>query len=156
MHLLSHLKGKLHSDAVRRVHDGREPNRDELQKFNIAQIKDLQNSAASNSDSNRAAKEKQKALKRRSRKIKQRMTARSQDYEGSVKSGSGESGGGVQDSANKAKLRRNLKELDKLCQSHAKTTWSVVTVASLERHLGEIARTFSKAVRVEFVENSCV
>ncbi|XP_003424996.1 S phase cyclin A-associated protein in the endoplasmic reticulum [Nasonia vitripennis] len=145
VHLLSHLKGKLHSEAVRRVHDGREPNRDELQKFNIAQIKDLPTGTTGD---NKAAKEKQKALKRRSRKIKQRMTARSQEYEDSTKAtGNGTAAGsdGVVDSTNKSKFRRNLKELDKLCQNHAKTTWSVVAVASLERCLGEIARGFSKS-----------
>lgn len=132
----------MHSEAVRKVHDGREPCRDELQKFNISQIKDLQNPSDSET---RAAKEKQKALKRRSRKIKQRMTARSQEYEDSIKSGDGAH---VVDSSNKSKFRRNLKELDKLCQNHAKTTWSVVAVASLERCLGEIARGFSKSVGI--------
>ncbi|XP_058809085.1 S phase cyclin A-associated protein in the endoplasmic reticulum isoform X1 [Phymastichus coffea] len=137
--LLSHLKGKVHCEAVRKVHDGREPCRDELQKFNISQIKDYQSPADTD---NRVAKEKQKALKRRSRKIKQRMTARSQEYEDLVKNSDGAH---VVDSSNKSKFRRNLKELDKLCQNHAKTTWSVVAVASLERCLGEIARGFSKS-----------
>lgn len=132
------------------MHDGREPNRDELQKFNIAQIKDL---ATSTTGDNKAAKEKQKALKRRSRKIKQRMTARSQEYEDASKNnGNGTAAGsdGVVDSTNKSKFRRNLKELDKLCQNHAKTTWSVVAVASLERCLGEITRGFSKSVSISF------
>lgn len=127
---------------MRKVHDGREPCRDELQKYNISQIKDFQNSSTTNSDNRAANKEKQKALKRRSRKIKQRMTARGQEFEDSLK---GEDLNSL-DSSNKSKFRKNLKELDKLCQNHSKTTWSVVAVASLERCLGEIARSFSKSV----------
>lgn len=140
--LLSHLKGRQHSEAVKKVHDGREPGRDELQKYNISQIKDFQNSTTTISDTRAANKEKLKALKRRSRKIKQRMTARGQEHEDSVKS---EEITPI-DSSNKSKFRKNLKELDKLCQNHSKTTWSVVAVSSLERCLGEIARSFSKSV----------
>lgn len=148
MHLISHLRGKTHLEAVRKMHDGREPNRDDLQKFNIAQIKDVQqqqqqsNGAATSHDDNKVAKEKQKALKRRSRKIKQRLSSRSQEYEESVKS---ESSSAV-DSTNKSKFRKSLKELEKLCQNQSKTIWSVANVASLDRYLGDIIRGFSKFV----------
>lgn len=136
------MKGRQHTEAMRKVHDGREPCRDELQKYNISQIKDFQNFSTTLSDNRAANKEKQKALKRRSRKIKQRMTARGQEHEDLLKSEEIIS----LDSANKSKFRKNLKELDKLCQNHSKTTWSVVAVASLERCLGEITRSFSKSV----------
>ncbi|KAJ8667445.1 hypothetical protein QAD02_009108, partial [Eretmocerus hayati] len=142
--LLSHLKSKVHTEAVRRLHDGREPCRDELQKFNISQIKDLQ-VQTSTGDENKAAKEKQKALKRRSRKIKQRMTARSQEYEDLSQNGSSSQ----LDSANKAKFKKNLKEIDKLCQSHAKTPWPITALSSLDRCLGEISRSFSKSCQFD-------
>ncbi|XP_044577015.1 S phase cyclin A-associated protein in the endoplasmic reticulum [Cotesia glomerata] len=139
--LVSHLKGKQHLEAVKKMHDGREPSRDDLHKFNIAQIKDIQVSSAGD---DKAAKEKQKALKRRSRKLKQRMTARGQEW----KNSQGENGQNLE-SSNKTKLRRNLKELDRLCSSHGKSTWSSVAIAGLERCLGEIGRIFNKSSSVD-------
>ncbi|KAF7989886.1 hypothetical protein HCN44_008560 [Aphidius gifuensis] len=135
--LLSHLKGKTHIDAVKKIHDGREPSRDELQKFNISHIKDTQIIIHDNHD-NKIIKEKQKAIKRRCRKLKQRMTSRGQELENLQNNNE------HFDSVNKSKLRRNLKELDRLCDCHGKTTWSNVAVSGLERCLGEIGRVFNK------------
>lgn len=146
MYLLSHLKGKTHLEAVRNAHDNREPSRDELQRFNIAQIRDVPVTVANNSNAsnNKAAKEKQKALKRRCRKIKQRMSSRGQEWEDKRKA---EANQNVSiESANKAKFRRNLKELDKLYNNHSKSAWSTVALAALERCLGEITRAFAKSV----------
>ncbi|XP_033332694.2 short spindle 3 isoform X1 [Megalopta genalis] len=142
VHLLSHLKGKTHVEAVRSTHDGREPSRDELQRFNILQIRDLPISVIDNNNSNeiKAAKEKQKALKRRCRKMKQRMILRGKEWEDNNKSDVSQS----TESTNKAKFRRNLKELDRLYNNHSKTAWSSVAIAALERCLGEITRAFSK------------
>ncbi|XP_033215642.1 S phase cyclin A-associated protein in the endoplasmic reticulum isoform X2 [Belonocnema kinseyi] len=143
VYLLSHVKGKSHLEAVRKLHDGREPCRDELQRFNISQIHDtqvpLKNSG--NVSESKAAKEKQKALKRRSRKIKQRMAVRGQEWEDASKNQTVQSS---VESANKVKFRRNLKDLEKLCQNHMKNSWSSGSVASLERNLGELTRCFSR------------
>ncbi|XP_032670754.1 S phase cyclin A-associated protein in the endoplasmic reticulum isoform X2 [Odontomachus brunneus] len=145
VYLLSHLKGKTHFEAVRNAHDNREPSRDELQRFNIAQIRDVpvtvQNS--SNASNSKAAKEKQKALKRRCRKIKQRMSSRGQEWEDKRKAEVNQNLSA--ESANKAKFRRNLKELDKLYNNHSKSAWSTITLAALERCLGEITRAFAKS-----------
>lgn len=142
---MSHLKGKTHVEAVRNTHDGREPSRDELQRFNISQIRDVPISVADNNSSNeiKAAKEKQKALKRRCRKMKQRMILRGKEWEDNHKIDANQS----IESTNKAKFRRNLKELDRLYNNHSKTAWSSVAIASLERSLGEITRAYSKLVR---------
>lgn len=142
--LLSHLKGKQHLEAVKKMHDGREPSRDELSRFNITQIKDVVVMGNGGAD-DKAAKEKQKALKRRSRKLKQRMTARGQEWENLATNDGSER----IDSCNKTKFRKNLKELDRLCNSHAKTTWSSAAIAGLERCLGEIGRTFNKSSSIE-------
>ncbi|XP_017883269.1 S phase cyclin A-associated protein in the endoplasmic reticulum [Ceratina calcarata] len=141
VHLLCHLKGKTHLAAVRNVHDGREPSRDELQRFNILQIRDVP--VVDNNDSNevRAAKEKQKALKRRCRKMKQRMILRGKEWESNHKIDENQS----IESTNKSKYRRNLKELDRLYNNHSKTAWSSVAIAAMERCLGEITRAFSKS-----------
>ncbi|CAL7938595.1 unnamed protein product [Xylocopa violacea] len=146
VYLLSHLKGKAHLEAVRNVHDGREPSRDELQRFNISQIRDVPVSVV-DSDSNevKAAKEKQKALKRRCRKMKQRMALRGKEWEDNHKIDVTQS----IDSTNKAKFRRNLKELDRLYNNHSKTAWSSVAIAALERCLGEITRAFSKSCSLD-------
>ncbi|CAK9811176.1 S phase cyclin A-associated protein in the endoplasmic reticulum [Anthophora plagiata] len=143
VHLLSHLKGKIHLEAVRNTHDGREPSRDELQRFNILQIRDLPVSVVDNNNSNemKAAKEKQKALKRRCRKMKQRMNLRGKEWEDNHKTDVNQS----IESTNKVKFRRNLKELDRLYNNHLKTAWSSVAIAALERCLGEISRAFSKS-----------
>ncbi|RLU20219.1 hypothetical protein DMN91_006826 [Ooceraea biroi] len=145
VHLLCHLKGKMHLEAVRTAHDNREPSRDELQRFNIAQIRDVPVAVVNNNnaDSSKAAKEKQKALKRRCRKIKQRMSLRGQEWEDKYKSDANQNLSA--ESANKAKFRRNLKELDKLYNNHSKSAWSTVALAALERCLGEIVRAFSKS-----------
>ncbi|XP_051173841.1 S phase cyclin A-associated protein in the endoplasmic reticulum [Leptopilina boulardi] len=143
VHLLSHLKEKSHLEAVRKMHDGREPCRDELQRFNITQIRDIQTPLKNNNSTNesKAAKEKQKALKRRSRKIKQRMAVRGQEWEESFKK---ENTSFSSESGNKIKFKRNLKDLEKLCQNHAKSSWSTSVIASLERNLGELNRSLSK------------
>ncbi|KYN07080.1 S phase cyclin A-associated protein in the endoplasmic reticulum [Cyphomyrmex costatus] len=145
VHLLSHLKGKTHLEAVRNAHDNREPSRDELQRFNIAQIRDVPVTVINNNNANnsKAAKEKQKALKRRCRKIKQRMSTRGQEWEDKHKSEANQNLS--VESANKAKFRRNLKELDRLYNNHSKSAWSNIALATLERCLGEIIRAFSKS-----------
>ncbi|XP_072751437.1 uncharacterized protein Ssp3 isoform X2 [Anoplolepis gracilipes] len=145
VHLLSHLKGKMHLEAVRNAHDNREPSRDELQRFNIAQIRDVPVTVVSNNNANssKAAKEKQKALKRRCRKIKQRMSLRGQEWEDKCKNESNQNLS--VESTNKVKFRRNLKELDRLYNNHSKSAWSTIALAALERCLGEIVRAFSKS-----------
>jgi len=140
------LKGKTHLEAVRNAHDNREPSRDELQRFNIAQIRDVPVTVISNNNANssKAAREKQKALKRRCRKIKQRMSLRGQEWEDKCKNESNQNLS--VESANKVKFRRNLKELDRLYNNHSKSAWSTIALAALERSLGEIVRAFSKSV----------
>jgi len=136
----------MHLEAVRNAHDNREPSRDELQRFNIAQIRDVPVTVVNNNNANnsKAVKEKQKALKRRCRKIKQRMSSRGQEWEDKYKSEINQNLS--VESANKAKFRRNLKELDRLYNNHSKSAWSNIALATLERCLGEIIRAFSKSV----------
>ncbi|XP_070521596.1 S phase cyclin A-associated protein in the endoplasmic reticulum isoform X2 [Cardiocondyla obscurior] len=143
--LLSHLKGKMHLEAVKSAHDNREPSRDELQRFNIAQIRDVPVNVINNNNANnsKAVKEKQKALKRRCRKIKQRMSLRGQEWEDKNKNETNQNLS--VESANKTKFRRNLKELDRLFNNHSKSAWSNIALATLERCLGEIIRAFSKS-----------
>lgn len=140
------MKGKTHLEAVRNAHDNREPSRDELQRFNIAQIRDVPVTVISNNNANssKAAREKQKALKRRCRKIKQRMSLRGQEWEDKCKNESNQNLS--VESANKVKFRRNLKELDRLYNNHSKSAWSTIALAALERCSGEIVRAFSKSV----------
>lgn len=134
---------------MRSTHDGREPSRDELQRFNISQIRDLPVSIIDNNHSNevKAAKEKQRALKRRCRKMKQRMILRGKEWEDDHKVDVNTS----TESSNKAKFRRNLKELDRLYNNHSKTAWPSVAIAALERCLGEMTRAFTKSVRFYYI-----
>ncbi|KAG7198879.1 hypothetical protein KM043_015703 [Ampulex compressa] len=143
VYLLSHLKGKAHLEAVRNMHDGREPSRDELQRFNISQIRDVSAAVVNNNNvnENKLTKEKQKALKRRCRKVKQRLALRGQEWENICKNEVNQSS---IESTNKAKFRRNLKELERLYENHLKSVWSSVAIAALERCSGEITRAFFK------------
>lgn len=146
--LLSHLKSKTHLERVRKAHDDREPSRDELQRFNISQIRDVQSPTHQNGGAVKNSREKQKALKRRERKVKQRLISRGQEWEDSQKNANENQPPAA--SSNKAKFRRNLKELDKLSTGHAKSSWTSITLASLDRCLGEISRAYVKSV------NTCI
>lgn len=75
--------------------------------------------------------------------MKQRMSLRGKEWEDNHRIDVNQS----IESINKAKFRRNLKELDRLYNNHSKTAWSSVAIAALERCLGEITRAFTKSVR---------
>lgn len=79
--------------------------------------------------------------------MKQRMSLRGKEWEDNHKTDVNQS----IESTNKAKFRRNLKELDRLYNNHSKTAWSSVAIAALERCLGEITRAFSKSVILIYI-----
>lgn len=130
-------------EAVCKKYDGREPCRDELQRFNIAQIREMH---VTPSDANGT---KAKALKRRSRKIKQRMAARGQEWEAARQNEPQT----TVEAPNKTKIRRNLKELEKLVQNYAKSTCSNVISTNMERFLGDLSRCLGNMVNFFLLVN---
>lgn len=74
VYLLSHLRGRKHQEAVQHQHEGADPSREELATYNIRHIVDA---PADKIDPKIALdKERQKALKKRCKKIRLRMAAR--------------------------------------------------------------------------------
>jgi len=74
VYLLSHLRGRKHQEAVRHQHEGVDPSREDLASYNIRHIVDA---PADKIDPKIALdKERQKALKKRCKKLRLRMAAR--------------------------------------------------------------------------------
>lgn len=74
VYLLSHLRGRKHQEAVRHQHEGVDPSREDLASYNIQHIVDA---PADKIDPKIALdKERQKALKKRCKKLRLRMAAR--------------------------------------------------------------------------------
>ncbi|XP_068081995.1 S phase cyclin A-associated protein in the endoplasmic reticulum [Anabrus simplex] len=135
VYLLSHLRGKKHQEAVQRLH-GTNLSKEEVTSYNIRHIVDA---PADKIDPKIALdKERQKALKKRCKKIRLRMASRGQEYETKREA--------LQkvDSPNKGRLQKNLKAVEKLHASQGKGQWPNNAVTGLERSLGEMNRILSK------------
>lgn len=74
VYLVSHLRGRQHQEAVRAQLGGKDVTREELEVFSLKHITD----APSSDTDNRLAmdRERQKALKKRCKKIRLRMAAK--------------------------------------------------------------------------------
>nr|CAD7200048.1 unnamed protein product [Timema douglasi] len=136
VYLLSHLRGLKHQEAVARLNEGVPPSKEDLITYNIKYIVDA---PADKIDPKIALdKERQKALKKRCKKIRLRMAAKGQDYESKLESPK------KIDSPNKGRLQKCLKDVDKLHSSQGKGQWPNNAITSLERALGEINRILNK------------
>nr|CAD7401139.1 unnamed protein product [Timema cristinae] len=136
VYLLSHLRGLKHQEAVARLNEGVPPSKEDLITYNIQYIVDA---PADKIDPKIALdKERQKALKKRCKKIRLRMAAKGQDYESKLESPK------KIDSPNKGRLQKCLKDVDKLHSSQGKGQWPNNAITSLERALGELNRILNK------------
>ncbi|XP_033609551.1 S phase cyclin A-associated protein in the endoplasmic reticulum isoform X3 [Cryptotermes secundus] len=136
VYLLSHLRGRKHQEAVQRQHEGVDPSREDLASYNIRHIVDA---PADKIDPKIALdKERQKALKKRCKKIRLRMAARGQEYESKkdppIK----------MESPNKARIQKCLRDVEKLHSSQGKGQWPNTAITSLERALCDISRILDK------------
>ncbi|KAG8228336.1 hypothetical protein J437_LFUL009381, partial [Ladona fulva] len=84
-------------------------------------------------------RERQKALKKRCKKIRQRMAQKGLEYENSLEKSQKNI-----DSANKSRLQKFIKDVEKLNHSHGKGQWPDTAITALERALGEINRILDK------------
>ena len=135
--LQSHLRGRKHKDQLK-VNEGRKLSGEEIQTCNLKYIVD----AADNEQDPKIllSKERIKAMKKRSKKIKTRMSSRAAEFEASL----GQPNAKIIEAPNKAKIGKSIREMDKLLGSQGKGSWPDSSVATLERSLGEISRSLDK------------
>ena len=155
--LQSHLRGKKHSEKLRSFviaenegkssrpsssdnlsTDGRKMSGEEVQKYNLRYIVDAPEDELD--PKMIQLKERNKAMKKRAKKIKTRMAMRAAEYEKMLLSEKNSSK--VSDAPHKAKIGKSLRDIEKLIASQGKGAWPNNSVSSLERALGEIVRSF--------------
>lgn len=133
VYLLSHLHGKKHQEAVKAQYQNQDPSAEEVELYNLKHIVDA---STDQLDPNIALdKERQKALKRRCKKLRQRMCNRGQEYE-STQFKNPES----LSSSIKVKMEKLIADIKKL--GGISNDSNVYT--TLERSLNEIASIFQK------------
>ena len=154
--LQSHLRGKKHSEKLRNFVlaenesksrsrpsslenssvEGRKMSGEEVQKYNLRYIVDA---PVDEPDPKvHQLKERNKAMKKRAKKIKSRMAIRAADYEKMLLEASSSK---ISDAPHKAKIGKSLRDIEKLLCSQGKGAWPNNSVSSLERALGEIVRS---------------
>ena len=135
--LQSHLRGKRHCDAVQLANNGRKLSGEEIQSCNLRHIVDAR---PEDSDPKTVrAKERTKAMKKRSKKIKARMASRTANFERKQPPMSNKV-----DSPNLAKIGKSIRDMEKLLGSQGKSAWQNNSITMLERSLGEISRALEK------------
>ncbi|XP_064608297.1 S phase cyclin A-associated protein in the endoplasmic reticulum-like isoform X2 [Liolophura sinensis] len=140
VYLLSHLRGKKHRQVLEESNLGQTPSRQEIEMFNLKNIVDAPDN--SNHPKLVGEKERQKALKKRCKKLRQRMSSRGQEYESSL---SGKQS--PVESQHKAKLQKLVKDVNKYLQCPDTGPWPQNRVTALDRALGEIIRILDKKVQ---------
>ncbi|KAF8764052.1 S phase cyclin A-associated protein in the like protein [Argiope bruennichi] len=133
VYLLSHLHGKKHQEAVKSQYQDKDPSAEELELYNLKHIVDA---STDQLDPNIALdKERQKALKKRCKKLRQRMCTRGQGYESSVLKASG-----TVNSASKSKMGKILNNIKKLEENSKDSN----IFPALEHNLNEISSIYQK------------
>ncbi|KAJ8318369.1 hypothetical protein KUTeg_003460 [Tegillarca granosa] len=137
VHLLSHLRGKKHQQALHDNNSGKVMAKQDIETFNLKHIVD----APVNSTHPKivSEKERHKSMKKRCKKLRQRMTTRGMEYENSL-SGKQQ----TTDSEHKAKLQKLVRDINKYLQSQDTGPWTQNKVSALDRSLGEISRILDK------------
>ncbi|KAH9488551.1 hypothetical protein Btru_061807, partial [Bulinus truncatus] len=137
VYLLSHLHGKKHQQALKDNNSGKEMTKHEIEAFNLKHIIDAPDN--SNHPKIVTEKERQKSLKKRCKKLRQRMITRGLEYE-SLLANKLQSA----ESEHKAKLHKIIKDMNKYLQSQDTGPWPHNKVAALDRALGETGRIMEK------------
>ena len=116
---------------VSQANEGRKLSGEEIQTCNLKYIVD----AADNEQDPKIAqsKERLKAMKKRSKKIKTRMCSKAAEFEANL----GQPNAKIIDAPNKAKIGKGIRDVDKLLGSQGKGSWPDSSVCTLERALGD-------------------
>ncbi|XP_064475100.1 S phase cyclin A-associated protein in the endoplasmic reticulum-like isoform X2 [Ornithodoros turicata] len=137
VYLLSHLRGKKHHQAVRDNHQGMAPSMEELESYNLKHIVDA---PADKLDPDiMIDKERQKAQKKRCKKLRQKMSARGKLYEKAFAEKVR-----TTDSKSKFRLVKHVKEVNRCLANQGTGPWDPALISSLDRALGEMERTLER------------
>ncbi|CAL4114157.1 unnamed protein product, partial [Meganyctiphanes norvegica] len=136
VYLLSHLRGRQHQEALRALHPQGDITTEDTQTYNLKHIVD----APANIDDPQVTrdKERQKALKKRCRKIRTRMTQRGKDYKDTYKPIA------PKESPHKTRIVKSLQQISKLDANQGSGPWPASDVATLDKNLLELLRILEK------------
>ncbi|XP_036365773.1 S phase cyclin A-associated protein in the endoplasmic reticulum isoform X3 [Octopus sinensis] len=137
VHLLSHLRGKKHKETMLQTMSKELVSKQDIETFNLKHIIDAPD--ASTHPVIASERERQKALKKRCKKLRQRMMLRGVEYENSL---SGKTQ--IAESEHKAKLQKSIKDVNKYLQNCDNGPWPQNRVSALDRALNEVSRIFDK------------
>ncbi|KAL5005177.1 hypothetical protein ScPMuIL_018633 [Solemya velum] len=137
VYLLSHLRGKKHQQALRDNNSGKAMTKGEIETFNLKHIVD----APDNNTHPKivSEKERQKAMRKRCKKLRQRMITRGLEYDTTLLYKQK-----IVESEHKAKMQKLVKDINKYLQTPESGPWSPNKVNALDRALGEIGRILDK------------
>ena len=137
VHLASHLRGKQHQEEIAKKADRKDLSEAEKTTYNLKHIVDA---PEGETDPRLVlSKERVKNAKKKAKKIKSKMTAKSAEYISNLPAPNKHL-----DSPNRARIGKSLREIQKLLSSQGKGAWPNNSVSALERAFGEISRAFDK------------
>lgn len=139
VHLLSHLRGKKHKETMLQTVSEQIMSKKDIETFNLKHIVDAPDACTHPVIA--SERERQKALKKRCKKLRQRMILRGAEYENSL---SGKTQ--IAESEHKAKLQKFIKDVNKYLQTSENGQWPQNRVSALDRALNEVSRIFEKKI----------
>ncbi|KAJ8029246.1 S phase cyclin A-associated protein in the endoplasmic reticulum [Holothuria leucospilota] len=149
VYLLSHLRGRSHREIVLKENKGVPMTEDEMENFALKAV--VEATTGHSDPKEMAEKERQRACKKRARKLRQRMTSRGKEYENNLPSKLQ-----VPDSQHKAKLQKLIKDMNKYLQQQSGVSlWDKTKVSALDRALGEISRIMEKRDQADQIALRC-
>ncbi|XP_068244843.1 S phase cyclin A-associated protein in the endoplasmic reticulum isoform X2 [Palaemon carinicauda] len=141
VYLLSHLRGPRHQEELRALHQAEHLSVEDSETYNLKHIID----APANIDDPQVTrdKERQKALKRRCKKIRTRMTTRGKEHNNSFKPTP------IKESPNKSRINKALQQITKLVANQGSGPWPIPDIAALDKPLLELLRILEKKERLD-------
>ncbi|XP_038079057.1 S phase cyclin A-associated protein in the endoplasmic reticulum-like isoform X2 [Patiria miniata] len=145
VYLLSHLRGKKHKEAVLDKNQGKHMTDEEIESYSLKLVVEASPDRADPQEM--AEKERQKASRKRARKLRQRMSSKGKEYENNLLSKTQ-----AHESQLRAKLQKLIKDLNKYLQSQASSgPWEQSKVSAMDRALGELNRILAKKEQADQV-----